>query len=308
MWLCFEGEYIVKFADDGGRFSPDDTSVIVDLPDSLGKIVAINHREDQQTPDPFQGTHVDTFYSEEYDALTIDGEDEIDDEGEIDDVESIDFLGDIKSSGTYTFLDTLDLGLALDAVELQRRFVTRAFLPSDTVDGRTANIDTWTDIDGDDVNDVNAELYVRRTNDDPSGSPTYGDWTSFSSGTFKGRAFQFKAELTSDKVDENILIDELGYKVEVSPRTDQSNGAIASGTSTKSVTFSKPFFVGTATTGGVNAYLPSVGITVLNLGADERFNVSNVSSTGFDIDVLDSSDNNVDRNFTYSANGYGNGQ
>ena len=104
------------------------------------------------------------------------------------------------------------------------------------------------------------------------------------------------------------MIDELGYKVEVSPRTDQSNGAIASGTSTKSVTFSKPFFVGTATTGGVNAYLPSVGITVLNLGADERFNVSNVSSTGFDIDVLDSSDNNVDRNFTYSANGYGKGQ
>ena len=29
-----EGEYIVKFADDGGRFSPDDTSVIVDLPDA----------------------------------------------------------------------------------------------------------------------------------------------------------------------------------------------------------------------------------------------------------------------------------
>ena len=303
-----EGEYIVKFADDGGRFSPDDTSVIVELPDSLGKIVAINHREDQQTPDPFQGTHVDTFYSEEFDALTIDGEDEIDDEGEIDDVGSIDFLGDIKSSGTYTFLDTLDLGVALDAVEIQRRFVTRAFLPSDTVDGRTANIDTWTDIDGDDVNDVNAELYVRRTNDDPSGSPTYGDWTPFNSGTFKGRAFQFKAELTSDKVDENILVDELGYKVEVSPRTDQSNGAIASGTSTKSVTFGKPFFVGTATTGGVNAYLPSVGVTVLNLGADERFNVSNISGTGFDIDVLDSSDNNVDRNFTYSANGYGKGQ
>ena len=122
-----EGEYIVKFADDGGRFSPDDTSVIVDLPDSLGKIVAINHREDQQTPNPFQGTHVDTFYSDEYDALTLDGEDEIDDEGEVDDIEIIDFLGDIKSSGTYTFLDTLDLGLALDAVELQRRFVTALF-------------------------------------------------------------------------------------------------------------------------------------------------------------------------------------
>ena len=53
---------------------------------------------------------------------------------------------------------------------------------------------------------------------------------------------------------------------------------------------------------------PSVGITVQNLGADERFNISNVSSTGFDIDVLDSSNNNVNRSFTYTANGYGKGQ
>ena len=147
-------------------------------------------------------------------------------------------------------------------------------------------IDTWSDIDGGAVNNVNAELYVRSTNDDPSGSPTYGNWIPFNSGTFKGRAFQFKTELKSSKIDENILVDELGYKVELNPRFDQSNAAIGSGTSTKSVTFEKPFFVGTATTGGVNAYLPSVGITVQNLGADERFNVSNVSSTGFDIDVL----------------------
>jgi predicted phage tail protein len=303
-----EGEYIVKFADDGGRLSPDDTSVIVDLPDSLGKLIAKNHREDQQTPLPFQGTHVDTFYSSQYDALTLDGSDLIDSVADFDAITVMDFLGDIKSLGTYTFLDTLDLGLALDAVELQRRFVTRAFLPADTVDSRTALIDTWSDIDGGAVNNVNAELYVRSTNDDPSGSPTYGNWIPFNSGTFKGRAFQFKAELSSSKIDENILVDELGYKIELNPRFDQSNAAIASGTSTKSVTFEKPFFVGTATTGGVNAFLPSVGITVQNLGADERFNVSNVSSTGFDIDVLNASNVNVDRNFTYTANGYGKGQ
>jgi len=304
-----EGEYIVKFADDGGRLSPTDSSVIVSQPDALGRLLVKNHREDEQTPLPFQGTHVDTFYSDEFDALTLDGAQQIDDVGDIDDIGSIDFLGDIKSSGEYIFLDTIDMGLALSAVEMERRFVTRGFLPSDTMDGRTANIDDWTDIDGDDVNDVNAELYVRSTNDDPgSASPTYGNWVPFSSGTFTGRGFQFKAELTSDKVDENILVDELGYKIELTPRFDQSNGAIASGTSTKSVTFTKPFFVGTADLGGVNAYLPSVGIVVQNLAANERFNVSNVSSTGFDIDVLDASDNNVNRNFTYSANGYGRGQ
>ena len=303
-----EGEYVVKFADDGGRFSADDTSVIVDQPDALGKLLVKNHREDQQTPLPFQGTHVDTFYSSQYDALTLEGSDLIDSVADFDLIPIIDSLGDIKSLGTYTLLDTIDMGLALDAVEFSRRFVTRGILPSDTVDGRTALIDTWTDVDGGQVNNVNAELYIRSTNDDPSGSPTYGAWAPFNSGTFKGRGFQFKTELTSSKVDENILVDELGYKIELTPRFDQSTAAIASGTSTKSVTFAKPFFVGTSALLGANTQLPSVGITVQNLGANERFNISNVSSTGFDIDVLDSSGNNVNRNFTYAANGYGRGQ
>ena len=122
-----EGEYIVKFADDGGRFSPDDTSVIVDLPDALGKLLVKNHREDQQTPLPFQGTHVDTFYSDQYDALTLDGSTLIDSVADVDLIPIIDFLGDIKSLGTYTLLDTIDMGLALDAVEFSRRFVTRGF-------------------------------------------------------------------------------------------------------------------------------------------------------------------------------------
>ena len=303
-----EGEYIVKFADEGGRFSTDDTSVIVDLPDAVGRLLVKNHREDQQTPLPFQGTHVDTFYSDQYDALTLDGSDLIDSVADVDLIPIIDFLGNIKSLGTYTFLDTIDMGLALDAVEFQRRFVTRAFLPSDTIDGRTALIDTWTDVDGAAVNNVNAELYIRSTNDDPSGSPTYGAWAPFNSGTFKGRGFQFKTELKSSKVDENILVDELGYKIELTPRVDQSVQPISSGASTKSVTFTKPFFVGTSALLGANSQLPSVGITVQNLGPDERFNISNVSSTGFDIDVLDASNSNVDRNFTYVANGVGRGQ
>ena len=236
-----EGEYIVKFADDGGRLSADDTSVIVDQPDALGKLLVKNHREDQQTPLPFQGTHVDTFYSDQYDALTLDGSDLIDSVADFDAITVIDFLGNIKPLGTYTLLDTIDMGLALDAVEISRRFVSRGFYPADTIDSRTALIDTWTDFDGGQVNNVNAEIYIRTTNDDPSGSPTYGAWAPFNSGTFKGRGFQFKTELKSSKIDENILVDELGYKIELTPRFDQSTAVIASGTSTKSVTFAKPF-------------------------------------------------------------------
>ena len=240
--------------------------------------------------------------------MTLDGADLINDVADFDAIPIMDFLGDVKSLGTYTFLDTIDMGLALDAVEFSRRFVTRGFLPSDTMDGRTALINTWADFDGAEVNNVNAELYIRSTNDDPSGSPTYGAWVPFNSGTFRGRGFQFKTELTSTKVDENILVDELGYKIELLPRFDHPVQPIASGTSTKSVTFTKPFFVGTAALLGANSQLPSVGITVQNLGNGERVNISNVSATGFDLDVLDSGGNNVNRNFTYVAAGVGRGQ
>ena len=166
-------------------------------------------------------------------------------------------------------------------------------------------MDTWNDFDGTEADAVNSKLYFRSTNDDPSGSPTYGAWQEFVSGTFEARAFQFKAELTSADIAQNILIDELGYEATFQRRQENSNGTIASGTSTKSVTFDKAFFTGTASLGGTNAYLPSVAVTVQNLGNGDRLNVSNVSATGFDVDILNSSDANVDRNFTYAAVGYG---
>ena len=297
------GEIFAKFEDDLGNKSTNATSVIMQFPDTLGRLAVETRREDLDSP-PFQGTKTDCFYDEDLDALIIDGDEELDDQADFDEISSLDTLGDILSSAEYQFVNALDLG-ARFSLDIQRRFVTRAFFPNDLIDSRTANVDDWSDFDGTDADAVNAKLYFRSTNDDPSGSPTYGAWQEFISGTFEARAFQFKAELNSSDIAQNILIDELGYEATFQRRQENSNGTIASGTSTKSVTFDKAFFTGTASLGGTNAYLPSVAVTVQNLGNGERLNVSNVSATGFDVDILNSSDANVDRNFTYAAVGYG---
>ena len=42
------------------------------------------------------------------------------------------------------------------------------------------------------LTDVDAQLFVRTTQDDPSGSPTYTAFQPFASGTYKGRGFQFR--------------------------------------------------------------------------------------------------------------------
>ena len=51
---------------------------------------------------------------------------------------------------------------------LKRRFVTSGLLVNDLIDSRTANIDTWTDFDGTQADDVNAKLLVATTQDDPN--------------------------------------------------------------------------------------------------------------------------------------------
>lgn len=297
------GEIFAKFEDDLGNKSTNATSVIMQLPDTLGRLAIQTRREDLDSP-PFQGTKTDCFYDEDLDALIIDGDEDLDDQTDFDEISSFDTLGDILSSAEYQFVNALDLG-ARFSLDLQRRFVTRAFFPNDLIDSRTADVDDWSDFDGTEADAVNAKLYMRSTFDDPSGSPTYTAWQEFISGTFDARAFQFKAELNSSDIAQNILVDELGYEATFQRRQENSNAAIASGTSTKSVTFDKAFFTGTASLGGTNAYLPSVAVTVQNLGNGERLNVSNVSATGFDVDILNSSDANVDRNFTYAAVGYG---
>ncbi len=297
------GEIFAKFEDDLGNKSTNATSVLMQFPDTLGRLIVQTRREDQGSP-PFQGTKTDCFYSGDFDALIIDGNGNFDAVTDFDAITSLDFLGDILSSAEYQFVNTLDLG-ARFSLDLQRRFVTRAFFPNDTVDARTALVDSWSDFDGTEADAVNAKLYFRSTVDDPSGTPTYSAWQEFISGTFEARAFQFKAELNSSDIAQNILVDELGYEATFQRRQENSNGTTASGTSTKSVTFDKAFFAGTASLGGANAYLPSVAVTIQNLGNGERLNVSNVSATGFDLDILDGSNNNVDRNFTYAAVGYG---
>ena len=315
-----EGEIFVKFVDSSGNKSLSATSVLVDRPDTLGRLLVQSRREDTDSP-AFGGTKTNCFYdtTQTPNALSIDNAEKIDDAADFDAIVLFDATSGItvatseSPSAVYEFANTLDLG-AVFALDLSRHFVTRAYFPDETIDGRTGLIDTWSDFGGSESDAVNAKLYMRSTEDPPSNSSTYTDadfpenekpWREFISGTFVARAFQFKAELTTSDPGQNILIDELGYEATFQRRQENSDGVIASGTSTKAITFNKPFFVGTAGLGGANAYLPSIGVTVQNLGNGERVNVSNVTSTGFSVDVLNSSGSNVDRNFSYTAVGYG---
>ena len=304
-----EGEYILKFRDDGGRFSAGETSVIIDLPDNLAPLIAQTRREDLDSP-KFQGTKNNVAFDATTNTLNLVGGGNFDDITDFDAVGSLDDFGGILPLGTYDFGgtaggDTLDLG-GVFSLDLKRHFLTEAFYPSDLFDSRGL-IDDITDFDGATATEVNAEMLVRVTQDNPtSGSPTYTDFQTFANGTYKGRGFQFRAKLTSDDTAQDIKVSQLGYTASIQRRTEQGN-LTASGAGQKNITFQHPFFVGTSSILGANSNLPSVGINAQNMVSGDYFLVTNVSSTGFTVEFKNSSNASIDRNFTYQAVGFGKG-
>ena len=149
-------------------------------------------------------------------------------------------------------------------------------------------------------------------------SCTYGanftQFNPFVNGVFVARGFKFRCEMDSDDPAQSIEIDQLGYTAELESRTETSlgnagatNGLIASGTSTKSVSFTNTFFTGQSGTSiAANSVLPSIGITIEDAQSGDFFALSNITGSGFDIDVKNGS-SHVNRNFKYAATGFGRG-
>ena len=147
-------------------------------------------------------------------------------------------------------------------------------------------------------------------------SADFSQFNPFVNGKYIARGFKFRCDMETKDIAQSIEIEQLGYTAQIESRTETSlsnagastGGFIASGTSTKSVTFTNSFFTGQSGTSiAANSVLPSIGITIENFTQGDFFVLSNITGTGFDIDVKDSGGNNVNRNFKYSATGFGRG-
>ena len=275
------GTYLLKFQDDGGRFSPTEAKVSLSLVDILDSITVKTDREDTDGT-PFNGTKSNVQYDGSKGGLVLTDP-------------------TLSATGTYDFVDTLDLGGTFSLV-LKRHFSGAGFYISDLFDNRTENIDTWTDFDGATANDANAKIAVRTSTDMSS----YTAFNDFANGTFKGRGFQFRITLNTNDVAQNMNLQQAGYTATMPSRTEQS-AVIASGAGAKAVTFTAPFFVGTSGLGNLNNFLPSVNISPQNMATGDYFELSSISGTGFTVHFKNSSNASINRNFTYSAVGFGKG-
>ena len=275
------GTYLLKFQDDGERFSANATSVSSTAVNLLDSIIVKTDREDTDDT-PYDGNKSHTVYDSSLGGLKLTDP-------------------TANATGTCDFNETLDLG-GIFSLTLKRHFQGVGFYTGDEFDNRTENIDTWTDFDGTIAQEVNAKLSVK-TSDDMS---SFGDFNDFANGTFKARGFRFRIVLSTTDTAQNMNLQQAGYTATMPSRTEQSS-VIASGAGAKSVTFTAPFFVGTSALGNLNSFLPSVNISPQNMATGDFFELSNISGTGFTVHFKNSSNASIDRNFTYSAVGFGKG-
>ena len=312
-----EGEYLVKFEDTNtGLRSENAVSATIDLPEPIPKYTVQTRREDTDSPQ-FQGQREDIYLSTTsgMQGLVLDGTLTIDEIGDFDELVRIDFTGNRKESGTYIFNNPYDLG-GVYSIELINHLKSVGVYPADLFDLRTEKIDRWGDFDGLIADDVSSKLYFRAS-DNPvtddeylletgdtilletgdklmlEDNILYGPWIPFDSGRYKGRLFQFRCDLISNHVDQTPVVSQMGYTMKMVSRTEKSEN-IASGASAKSVTFTNAFY-----------QTPNVGLTTANLSSGDYYELTNVTTSGFQVHFKNSSNASVDRNFTYQAVGFG---
>ena len=281
------GTYLIKFEDDGGRESPspesqdsawNNTRVTTNLPAPSQRLAVGSI--DEHTPN-FQGSKTNTVYDASLDALKLTVTNNA-----------------TATSGEYVFSNSIDLTQTYD-VNIRKVLEASSFNLNNLWDDRTDLIDSWGYIDQvgglTEATKCNAAVYVRATNDNPSGSPTWSDYKEFSNVLITGRAFQFKTLLTSSDTNQNIAVTKLGATLELQGRTESISTPVTTGSSQYTVSFTNPF-----------KQTPNIVITQTSNGqvAGDRFVLANESRTGFQITWFNGS-SAVARSFVWAASGFG---
>jgi len=198
-------------------------------------------------------------------------------------------------SGIYYFNNHLDLGQKYTS-RLNFSFTSTRFDRTDLFDTATGNFDDREGVfDGDATafSDTTVSMQLRHTDDDPTGTPTWSDWQSFSVSDITARAFEFRLLLSSTNTNVTPVVSALSVTANMQDRV--VSGGDITFTGTTNVTFDDAF-----------SATPAIGISLANLANGDRYTITNKTRTGFTINTFtggSASTNSV--TLDYVAKGYG---
>jgi hypothetical protein len=290
------GTYFVRAVDKLGLVSENAVSVVLDS--NIADIEAMNVVQTINEHPDFNGTFDDVVEIDEDDRLVLDTDLNFDAVlGDFDDAEGQFDGGDgnIDAEGFYYFSNSVDLG----AVYTSRVTATIKSVRLDYVglfDSAAGLFDDRQGVFDGDVNafdDVDAELQVRHTEDDPTGSPTWSAWRVFQVSDIRAWGMEFRCRMTTTDDQATPAVNHLSVTVDMPDRVERGFD-ISSGASAKSVTFPNAFQA-----------TPAIGIGAQDLQTGDYYEISSKTRSGFIITFKNSSGTAVDRTFDYSAVGYG---
>lgn len=283
------GTYMAKFVDSSGVYSVSESLIETTVPESLALNVVTVQEEDPGFTGVKTGMIVDSVNH----ALCLASTELVDDYILVDSIGDWDFPGLIVAAGQYDFSTTIDLS-GVWPTNITSLVQLQAYNLGNVWDARLSPMDGWDDIDGGAITDVDATLYVRTTNDNPAGTPTWTDWKRIHAGSYAARAFQFRLICTSGSPDHNLRIKQLQVTLDLDDRVVEQSGLVSGVGTTYRVNYAEPFYAE-----------PAVSITANALSSGDYFTISNSSATGFDVVFKNAGGSTVSRTFNFIAKGYG---
>ena len=304
------GTYSIKFVDSGGRESLNAVYIEFTKP-NLENVQNV----DTQTEDPsFAGTKTNLVVDPVLNELRlgptgtqfasigdISAEDDTFFLSE-DDTDSTSLIVQegndvLHTSGEYFFQNNPITLSDVFSVQLESTLRARAFYPAGAFLDDQPDFDAIAEFDGTAPSAPDVKLYIRTTQDDPSGTPTWTSYRRYNNAQFKARAYELKAGFSTGDAQEQIAVDQLRVEANMPIRTV-----------TGSVTTSDSADVSVAYGAGNKFYVaPSVGIVFTTNSSGDYYVISNSTATGFDVSVYNSSDTRIAKTVNWTATGYGKG-
>lgn len=281
------GTYMARAVDGSGNMSANAVMSVTTMPSVL-EWNAVETVDEGAAG--FLGSKSNVVYIDG--ALKLDSQALIDDMTDsIDDWGYIDAIGGISLSGEYVFGGSVDLG-AVYSSRLTASIVALAFDANDLIDMR-GYVDDWPSVDGDNVDDALVTLYVRTTDDDPAGSPTWSEWRQFYVGEWRARAYQFKAVFATEVDSHNVAVSGLAVTVDMPDRIEGARAVVV------------PAAGATISYGAAFKAQPVVGVTANAMATGDYFEITNETTSGFDVRFKNSGGTGVERTMNWTAKGYG---
>lgn len=279
------GTYMLKARDAGGLYSANEVVIVNDV----GSSILFNAVEARIEQPEFAGSKFNVY--PESGALKLALGAVVDSFPLIDSMPGIDSFGATGPAlGIYLFGDIVDLG-EVNTSRVTSQIESQSFLLTDLVDA-WPEIDGLDSIDGATVSGTSAAMFISTTAVDPALNQ-WSPWKRFVVGDYRGRAYRFKLELSSDGPTKTIQVSRCEVVVDMPDRIEADDNVTVP-TTGLTVEYFDPFRV-----------KPALAVTAQNLATGDYIELTSQTNAGFTVQIKNTAGAGVSRTIDWIAKGYG---